>query len=562
MAIFSRKSSEEVSHTEDNAKHSTWDQPSDLGDTDLLSDSEITMSMEEIDQLFDEDELNRLLNEDVDDFIRSSDFQELLDVDELDDILNLTRRVEDRTGDKEVLQQTAEDIPEEEETVLDSSKAPRFSDLVFERHPSKQEEQEQELPDMVSDQPEENKLESVWVPDEDTVSVHIDIPEEVVEQPLSDTDEEQPLPEIDEEHTLQIEEIEEEVEQSELDFDITDDSAVEVTETAEVQTEDEDTADTGKRFKLEITQEVAAAVLAPEPPMEEPEEELEIQTEETADELEEVEAVVPVKTKKRYAVLGLILTLMAVVGLIALGIWGYHFAKGLLNQTDAKEEFNNIVYPLVVVDVPEFDSPDKLDGKVVVAAGIWNFLMNESNMDKYEKDEMGNLTVPAVDIEVYIRQLFGSKVQIEHQQVSDFEFYYDPETEIYQIPASPQVLPYAPSVQSVVHTGSDYTVVVGYVLPGPFWNVGEYAVNGDINKTMIYHYQKDENGNYIIQSVERDANQTVSGTEDDVSYPDGYAQEDESGLTEESTVSEEEDTSSESSDTDSSQTSETSSTEE
>ncbi|MBS7176513.1 MAG: hypothetical protein KH056_10110, partial [Clostridiales bacterium] len=73
---------------------------------------------------------------------------------------------------------------------------------------------------------------------------------------------------------------------------------------------------------------------------------------------------------------------------------------------------------------------------------------------------------------------------------------------LYYIPEMPQVLPYAPSVQSVTHSGDDYVVEVGYILPGPFWDITENAQSGEINKTMIYHYQKTKDGDYWIQSVE------------------------------------------------------------
>ena len=169
-----------------------------------------------------------------------------------------------------------------------------------------------------------------------------------------------------------------------------------------------------------------------------------------------------------------------------------------------KEEFNKITYPLVVVDVPTFESVDKLDSKVVIAAGIWNFMMNEENKDKYQQDDFGTMTVPDTDIEVYIRKLFGTNVEIVHQQLADTDFtvMYDEDKHLYYIPEMPQVLPYAPSVQSVTHSGDDYVVEVGYILPGPFWDITENAQSGEINKTMIYHYQKTKDGDYWIQSVE------------------------------------------------------------
>ena len=208
--------------------------------------------------------------------------------------------------------------------------------------------------------------------------------------------------------------------------------------------------------------------------------------------------------KHPYALLGVIMTLLALVGAAAVLYFGFGFARDFFTQSETKQEFNHRVYPLVVVDVPAFDSVDRLDSKVVVEAGIWNFLLNEENKEKYEQDDFGTMTVPALDIEVYIYQIFGNDVEIVHQQLSDPDFtvIYDEQNQLYYIPEIPQVLPYAPSVQSVTHTGDDYTVEVGYILPGPFWNVEENAENGEISKTMIYHYTRTEDGDYWISSVE------------------------------------------------------------
>lgn len=250
----------------------------------------------------------------------------------------------------------------------------------------------------------------------------------------------------------------------------------------------------------------------------------------------------PAGKKHRYAFLGIIMTILALVGIGAVAYFGFGFAKDFFSQKEVKSEFNHRVYPLVVVDVPAFESVDKLDSKVVIQAGIWNFLLNEENTDKYEQDDFGTMTVPALDIEVYIRQIFGSNVEIVHQQLSDADFtvIYDEEKQLYYIPTIPQSLPYAPSVQSVTHTGSDYTVTVGYVLPGPFWNIEQNMDDEEINKTMIYHYTKTKDGDYWIQSVEN-GDLSLNGA----SYPADAGESEAEGTTSDSLSSEtEEDTAS------------------
>ena len=252
--------------------------------------------------------------------------------------------------------------------------------------------------------------------------------------------------------------------------------------------------------------------------------------------------------KHHYALLGVVMTLLALIGVAAVLYFGFGVARDVFTQSETKQEFNRRVYPLVVVDVPAFESVDRLDSRVVVEAGIWNFLLNEENKDKYEQDDFGTMTVPAVDIEVYIYQIFGNDVEIVHQQLSDPDFtvIYDEENQLYYIPEVPQVLPYAPSVQSVTHTGDDYTVEVGYVLPGPFWNIEENVESGDISKTMIYHYTRTSDGDYWIRSVENgDVNlNTVSSTSESQTESDALSSEAAEESASESTSSTESGTSS------------------
>lgn len=234
------------------------------------------------------------------------------------------------------------------------------------------------------------------------------------------------------------------------------------------------------------------------------------------------------RSKRRlFAVMGVILFVLAVVGAVTTVMFVSGGVLDLVNKTSQKEKFQNIVYPLVIVDVPEFDTIGKLDSKVIISAGVWQFIMHQENKDKYPKDEFGTMLVPAVDIEPYIRQLFGTHVTIQHQQLPNTEFYvpYDEETQSYYIANHPQILPYSPKVLSVDHKGREYTVKVGYILPGPFWNLQENLKPIEINKTMIYTFKK-VGDDYNVVSVkqfkegDKEASSIVSGITSDVSGAD------------------------------------------
>lgn len=210
---------------------------------------------------------------------------------------------------------------------------------------------------------------------------------------------------------------------------------------------------------------------------------------------------------KSFTAIGIVMFIFAIIGLIVTIIFAGQGAWNLLSRSGLKEKLKTTVYPLAIVDVPEFSSVDKLDPKTVIAAGIWEFIIDYEETGKYEKDEYGTLVVPEVDIEPYIREIFGSDVEIQHQMIPDTEFYipYDETNKTYLIPQSPQMLPYAPEILSVSQDGKIYEVEVGYILPGPFWDLDRNK-NGEYNKTMNYTLKKVDKDSFVVLSVEMPKN--------------------------------------------------------
>lgn len=232
------------------------------------------------------------------------------------------------------------------------------------------------------------------------------------------------------------------------------------------------------------------------------------------------------RSKIPMAVVGLVIALFAVIGIIWTGQFVVRGIASAVRQDSLKETIKEDVYPLVIVDTPTFENPDTLDQKVVISAGIWKFIMEEPDADqKYETDDFGTMTVPQVAIEPYIRELFGSTVKIEHQMIPDTDFYipYDAENQVYYIPQTPQILPYAPKILSVDHlSGDEYEVEVGYMLAGPFWDTQRY-LEDEPSKIMRYTLQKNDRDSYQVLSVE----QTVEDTT--ISQDDSAPEEDTSG---------------------------------
>ncbi len=173
------------------------------------------------------------------------------------------------------------------------------------------------------------------------------------------------------------------------------------------------------------------------------------------------------------AILGIVVCFFVVIGIISTATFAVNTANEWINSTKLKEEMAYVVFPLVIIDAPEFDSPEKLDSSVIISSSIWKLILEDSTKDKYIKDDVGGMTVPDTDVEYYVRMLYGNDVEIVHQTISDsaVEMSYDAESKSYRVESTPVLLPYTPRVDEIHQEGDIYTLKVSYILPDVTWSL-------------------------------------------------------------------------------------------
>lgn len=211
----------------------------------------------------------------------------------------------------------------------------------------------------------------------------------------------------------------------------------------------------------------------------------------------------PTKKQKRTMILGICLSFFVIVGVFST-IWGaVSITNEIVNATSLKEELARVIFPLVIIDTPEFDTSTKLDNSAIISSAIWAFIIDENNdKSKYRTDDLGSIFVPDTDIETYIRQMYGADVKITHQSVDDagIQMSYSPETKTYITEATPKSLPYTPRIDELKKTGDIYTLRVGYILPSVFWNLDQDISKSIPDKIMEYKLLK-TGETYRITSV-------------------------------------------------------------
>lgn len=225
-------------------------------------------------------------------------------------------------------------------------------------------------------------------------------------------------------------------------------------------------------------------------------------------EIEEISVPETIKSAPRknsfkrnaYFAVGLIVSVMAVIGFIFSVNFIAGVVKNIADNTAQKNEFAQLVYPLVIIDPASFDSASQLSSETVLTAAIWDIILY-GDTDKYPQ-EYGVMSVPEIDVELHATNLLGTGLVFDHKDLGTAElvFYYDAENKCYNVPVSPSYFPYSPYVETIQRNGDNYSLKVGYVSPHPAWLGTNKDDTPKPDKYMEYVVHKNGN-NYTVVAI-------------------------------------------------------------
>ncbi len=173
--------------------------------------------------------------------------------------------------------------------------------------------------------------------------------------------------------------------------------------------------------------------------------------------------------RKLYFLFGIIVSLLAIVGLYSTVVFTVDVVKDFADNTQQKNEFARFVYPIVICDPAPFNQTVKLRSETLITAALWDIILYDDK-SKYEAD-FDMIIVPELDVEQHGTKLFGTGLSFEHQSIIGVEvqFYYDESIKSYRIPSNPKHFTYSPYIEDMTRVGERYTLTVGYVSPTPAW---------------------------------------------------------------------------------------------
>lgn len=177
------------------------------------------------------------------------------------------------------------------------------------------------------------------------------------------------------------------------------------------------------------------------------------------------------RRKRRYAApVGGMFLLFAALGVITIVYLSFRLTATVLDNTNQRQMFENIVRPVVMFNPTPFEKPSDIENDDLLNFSMWATLLGEKK-DTYTFAETQELVVPASDLNVAAAKLFGPDVSLEHHSFEYFEmsYYYDAESSVYYVPVSVVFNVYTPSVESVVRNGDFYELSVGFLSSGISW---------------------------------------------------------------------------------------------
>ena len=206
-------------------------------------------------------------------------------------------------------------------------------------------------------------------------------------------------------------------------------------------------------------------------------------------------SAVPNRKKPVYTILGVVLSVFAVIGIIATALKVAGSFHSFTSGEVKKDSFTQMIYPAAIMDIEPFSDPSQLTSEQIITATIWSIIMDEKKVSNYELT-LDTVSIPDVDVEKYAVELFGENLPpFSHSTVGPVEsrFYYA--DGVYNVKAKTITHTYAPEIKTIVKNGKEYTLTVDYIAELPQW------MEKTVAKQAEYKLTEKEDGTFRFNSM-------------------------------------------------------------
>ncbi len=174
---------------------------------------------------------------------------------------------------------------------------------------------------------------------------------------------------------------------------------------------------------------------------------------------------------------GLIVVLLAAIGLFTLVFAGVKGISTAVEKSKNYEEYEKLLAPIVLIDPNAFDDITKAEMSQLMEMSLWSLLKSDIAPNTFETNENG-IVIPKAAVEEEFVELFGTEIIPVHSTVEGYgiDFVYDSTSETYTVPLTGVTPIYTPDVVNVEKTSDTVVITVACIL-GSGWEQGE---NGEM----------------------------------------------------------------------------------
>lgn len=215
--------------------------------------------------------------------------------------------------------------------------------------------------------------------------------------------------------------------------------------------------------------------------------------------------------------IGVIIIILAVVGLVAVVKSTVNFISDKADNTKQMAEYEQMLKPVVMFDPDTFDDLTQANKSQLLYSAIWSLLEDENGMSKYQysKGDTVGILVPQTDIETAFINLYGNEIDIAslHSQIdmSGYDITYDPAQKGYILPITGVESVYIPKVYSLEKQGSSVILNVGYIGSKAWADIsGDEYVAPEPDKYMKITLRERSGGMYISSIQAADSQEIAS----------------------------------------------------
>ena len=231
--------------------------------------------------------------------------------------------------------------------------------------------------------------------------------------------------------------------------------------------------------------------------------------------------------------LGLLITILVLVGFVTVLRAGVGLVAGLFDDTAQKQEYEDKLEGLVLFDPMPFDGIENIDDLTLREAAVWGCIYNiqetQGGFDNYNTDpDTEQLLLPSVEVDAYLARLVGPSFKLTHRsfEMEDMTIEFDESSQCYKIPVTGTVGYYRAVVTRLFKRSGQLHVTVGYI---PTSSTDDSIINQSSDtptKYMDYLFERQSGSWYLTGLTESETKAESTESTPAANVPEPMAESD------------------------------------